>query len=139
MISIFICILIGLLNLQFILAQTHSKDVTLRSQMVSTHKDRDPFSLPSGIHLLTREIEKAESIEDKRSTEEISTQNVKAILITKRTRLALIDHHIVSVGDSIRDEKVIDIRPDYVILSKGEKKRTLFLYKSNIPIRIDRN
>ncbi len=135
---ILILILAGLLNPQFILAQMHSKDVTLKSQMVSTQKNRDPFSLPPGIHLLNRESKNVESTHDERPTEELLTQNVKAILISKNVRLALIDHHIVGIGDSIRDEKVIDIRPDHVILSKGDTKRTLFLYKSNIPLKIDR-
>ncbi|MGB9715563.1 MAG: hypothetical protein ACPL1G_04055 [Thermodesulfovibrionales bacterium] len=139
MILILISILIYLLNPQFILAQIHPKDVTLKSRMEDTQKNRDPFSLPAGVYLLQREGEKMESVKVNHSTEELLIQNVKAILISKRIRLALIDHNIVGIGDSIRDEKVIDIRPDHVILSKGDKKRALFLYKSNIPLRIEGN
>jgi hypothetical protein len=128
----------SLFNTQSTLAQTHAKDVTFKNQM-GTNNSRDPFSLPSGVYLLQKEGEKAESTQVNRLSEDLSAQNVKAILISKRLRLALIDHHIVSIGDSIRDEKVTDIKPDYVILTKGDKKRILFLYKNNIPLKIDRN
>ncbi|MGQ9570606.1 MAG: hypothetical protein ACUVUQ_07155 [Thermodesulfovibrionales bacterium] len=139
MILIITLILISFLNLQFVIAQIHTKDVTLKSKVETTQKNRDPFSLPPGIQLLTKEGERVESVEGNHTAEGGLVQKVKAILISKHLKLALIDHHIVGVGDSIRDEKVIDIRPDHVILSKGDKKRMLILYKSNIPLKIERN
>jgi hypothetical protein len=59
---------------------------------------------------------------------------VKAILISDHARLALIDRHIVTVGDSIRGEKVLDIKTDRVTLGKGDQKRTLLLSQS--PVRL---
>lgn len=139
MILIITLILMILLNAQFTLAQIHAKDVTFKNQVETNNNSRDPFSLPSGVFPLPKEGEKVESTKGNHLPEDLSVQKVKAILISKRLRLALIDHQIISVGDSIRDEKVIDIKPDHVILTKGDKKRILFLYKNNIPLKIDRN
>jgi len=50
--------------------------------------------------------------------------------------LAAIDKYIVGVGDTIKDEKVLEIEPDRVILGKGENKRTLLLSQSRIPLRV---
>ena len=52
---------------------------------------------------------------------------VKAILIGDHARLALIDRHIVTIGDSIHGEKVLEIKTDRVILGKGDKKDPSFI------------
>jgi hypothetical protein len=59
---------------------------------------------------------------------------VTAILISDGARLALIDRHIVTVGDSIRGEKVLEIKTNWVTLGKGDQKRTLLLSQS--PVRL---
>jgi hypothetical protein len=46
----------------------------------------------------------------------------------------LIDRHIVTVGDSIRGERVLEIKSDRVTLGKGDQKRTLLL--SQNPVRL---
>jgi hypothetical protein len=99
---------------------------------------RDPFLLPSGIRLLS----KNESIPGKSETKSIDTSplplRVNAILITDHIRLASIDRNIVTVGDSIYDERVLEIRNDQVVLGKGDKKRTIFLDQSSIKLTVER-
>ena len=62
---------------------------------------------------------------------------VNAILIGDRIRLASIDRHIVTVGDSIHDEKILEIKNDQVILGKGDKKRILLLSQSPVQLTIE--
>jgi hypothetical protein len=98
------------------------------------HRERDPFSLPADIHPLSKG--ETSTVTKK---EESKEGRVKAILISRHIRLALIDRHIVTVGDSISGEKVVEIRPDQVILGKEGKKRTLFLHQSSIPLKVEEN
>jgi hypothetical protein len=62
---------------------------------------------------------------------------VKAILIGESIRLASIDRHIVTVGDRIHDEKVLEIQSDRITLEKGNQKRTLFLSQSPIRLSVE--
>jgi predicted mannosyl-3-phosphoglycerate phosphatase (HAD superfamily) len=73
----------------------------------------------------------------KRNDISSSPLKVKAILISDHVRLALIDRHIVTVGDSIHDEKILEIRTDRVILGKGDQKRTLLLSQSPVPLTVE--
>jgi predicted HAD superfamily phosphohydrolase len=97
-------------------------------------RERDPFSLPAGIYPLSKGETAAVT-----KKEESKGGGVKAILISRHIRLALIDRHIVTVGDSISGEKVVEIRPDQVILKKEGKKRALFLHQSAIPLKVEEN
>lgn len=109
---------------------------------------RDPFLLPPGVRPLSLEgggsIRKANAAPVKKELEEFQRNPerpkeaypfaLKAILIGDRTRLAAIDQRIVTMGDSVHDEKILEIHPDQVVLGKGEKRRTLFLSQS--PVRL---
>ncbi|MCJ7704806.1 MAG: hypothetical protein MUO28_04615 [Desulfobacterales bacterium] len=103
---------------------------------------KDPFSLPSGIRLPSKEIS---AQEDKKIavtvTPEVKPAEVplklKAILISDHIRLASIDRSIVTVGDLVNDEKVLEIRSDRVILEKEGKKRTLLLDQSPIKLTVE--
>ena len=97
---------------------------------------RDPFLLPPGVHLLSKTGAPSGVKGLPPRTE--PDRGVKAILIADHIRLALIDRHIVTVGDSIRDEKVLEINKDRVILGKGEQKRTLLLSQSPIPLTVEK-
>lgn len=101
------------------------------STAFSQESDRDPFSLPSGVYLLSR----AKTVQLTNAHSHL--QRLKAILIGDYIRLALIDRHIVTVGDSINGEKVLEIKPDRVILGKGNKKRNLLLHQSPIPLKVE--
>jgi hypothetical protein len=98
---------------------------------------RDPFLLPPGVHLLSK-TGTASGRTDRQSNDILSSPlKVKAILISDHARLALIDRHIVTVGDSIQGEKVLEIKTDRVILGKGEQKRTLLLSQSPVLLTVE--
>ena len=59
-------------------------------------------------------------------------------MMSNRIRLAVIDRYILTVGDAIKDEKVLEIEPDRVILGKGDQKRTLLLSQSHLPIMVEK-
>jgi hypothetical protein len=102
---------------------------------LSQESGRDPFLLPPGVHLLSK-IGAPSAVKGVPQKTE-PDRGVKAILIADHIRLALIDRHIVTVGDSIRDEKVLEIKKDRVILGKGDQKRTLLLSQSPIPLTVE--
>lgn len=103
---------------------------------------RDPFSLPPGVHLLSGEVPVQESKKVAVSvTPEIKPVDppltLKAVLITDHVRLASIDRSIVTVGDFVNGEKVLEIRSDRVILEKESKKRTILLDQSPVKITVE--
>ena len=101
---------------------------------------RDPFSLPPRVHLLSKGGSLS-ATKGSLSTKEIKPSSpsirLKAILISDRIRLASIDRYIVTVGDSIHDEKILEIKKDRVILGKGNNLRTLLLSQSPIQITVE--
>jgi hypothetical protein len=120
-------ILIGIIFTGSTSAYVQSKETIAFSQ----ESGRDPFSLPSGVYLLSKAKTAA-------VTNAIAhPQRVKAIFISDYVRLALIDRHIVTVGDSINGEKILEIKPNQVILGKGNKKRTLPLYQSPFSFKVE--
>jgi len=136
-------------------AQNSPKERLLRGQEDSAQQKimgsgpgRNPFSLPAGIHLRSKSTavpmaSKVLETAPKRETKVLdvppppSPLKIKAILITSQSRLALIDRHIVRVGESIQEEKILEIAKDYVVLGKGDKKRTLLLHQSPIHLTVE--
>ncbi|MDI6762675.1 MAG: hypothetical protein QME83_06530 [Thermodesulfobacteriota bacterium] len=102
---------------------------------------KDPFSLPPGVRLFSKEIPVQENKRILQATEEVKPVEVplklKAILIGDHVRLASIDRSIVTVGDLVNDEKVLEIRPDRVILGKEGKKRTILLEQSPVKLKVE--
>ena len=109
----------------------------------SQERGRDPFHLPEGIRLLSKinAVQEAKGTTSKSEAKptDISTPplKVKAILISDHIRLASINRYIVKVGDSINDERVLEIKPDQVILGKEGKKRSIFLDQSPIKLTVE--
>jgi len=103
--------------------------------ILSQESRRDPFLLPPGVNLLSKigSPQGVKGVSPKTETD----APVKAILIGDRFRLALIDRRIVTVGDSIHGETVLEIKTDRVILGKGEQKRTLLLPQSPVPLTVE--
>jgi hypothetical protein len=111
-------------------------------------KGRDPFLLPAGVRLrspeagapIRKEIVAPGEKEvggmhtGKKGLTESRPLALKAILISDRIRLASIDRWIVTVGDTVYDEKILEIHPDRVVLEKGPKRRVLLLSQS--PVRL---
>jgi type II secretory pathway component PulC len=110
-----------------------------------TEGRKDPFFLPSGVRLLSKEIpvqedKKFQPIAEIKPNEIKPVEpslKLKAILIGDHVRLASIDRSIVSIGDFINGEKVLEIRSDLVILEKEGKKRTLVLDQSPIKLTVE--
>jgi hypothetical protein len=134
-----IFILAGITLMDPIAANGQSKGRIVLSQ----ESGRDPFLLPSGVRLLSK-IDTASGVKGTPSKTEGKPNDilppplkVKAILISEHVRLALIDRYIVTVGDSIRDEKVLEIKTDRVILGKGDQKKTLLLSQSPVLLTIE--
>jgi hypothetical protein len=138
-------------------AQTPQKDLLLMGQedsaqlkMIGSGLGRNPFSLPAGIHLRSKSkavpmASKVLETAPKRETKVLDVPpppppaplKIRAILITSQSRLALIDRHIVRVGESIKEEKILEIAKDYVVLEKGDKKRTLLLHQSPVHLTVE--
>jgi hypothetical protein len=134
-----IFILAGITLMDPIAANGQSKGRIALSQ----ESGKDPFLLPSGVRLLSKmdTASGAKGIPSKTEGKPNdilpSPLKVKTILISDHVRLALIDRHIVKVGDSIHDEKVLEIKTDRVILGKGNQKRTLLLSQSPVLLTIE--
>jgi hypothetical protein len=111
--------------------------------ILSQESVRDPFLLPPGVHLLSKTGTvlgaKGTSSRSEGQPNDILPPpfKVKAILIGDPIRLASIDRYILTVGDSIYGEKVLEIKTDRVILGKGDKKRTLLLDQSPIKLTVE--
>jgi hypothetical protein len=131
-----IFILAGITLVNPVAVSGQSKGRTILSQ----ESGRDPFLLPPGVHLLSKigtgsGARGGSSRVDNRPIED--PMKVKAILISDYVRLALIGRHIVTVGDSIRSEKVLEINTDRVTLGKGDQKRTLLLSQSPVVLTVE--
>ncbi len=129
-------VLIGMLLIEPLEAHGQTK------AKVAPSYERDPFGLPSGVRLLSKSGPAPVAEEKLRTPEgkplDISLPlTVKAVLISDRIRLASIDRQIVTVGDTIHDEKVLEIKPDRVILGKGNQKRTIFLIQSPVKLTVE--
>jgi hypothetical protein len=131
-----IFILAGISLIHPVAANGQSRGTTTRFD----ERERDPFLLPSGVHLLSKigtasGARGGSSGMDNRPKE--NPFKVTAILISDYVRLALIDRHIVTVGDLIRGEKVLEIKTDRVTLGKGDQKRTLLLSQSPVRLTVE--
>jgi len=139
MIFITIFILVGMTLMDLVAAAEQTKG----GMVLFQETGRDPFLLPSGVRLLSKTDAafgtkgSPSKTEGKPNDILPSPLKVKAILISDRVRLALIDRHIVTVGDSIYDEKVLEIKMDRVILGKGDQKRTLLLSQSPVLLTVE--
>ncbi len=135
--AISIIFISGLILLGLLLLNPVSTTGQVREKSsLSRQTLRDPFALPSGVHPLSR-VEPVIEGKEKVSPPEAPPFVVKAILIGEKIRLASIDRHIVTVGDKILEERVLEIEPDRVVLEKGGKKRTLYLTHSPIRLTVE--
>ncbi|NQT55143.1 MAG: hypothetical protein HQ551_02820 [Desulfobacteraceae bacterium] len=93
---------------------------------------RDPFELPPGVQLsAAREEVLQEAVKPP------VNKKVTAILITDSRKVAAINHKVVVVGDFMDGEKVLEIKPDQVILEKSGQKYVIMLEKN--PVKWTKN
>ena len=106
--------------------------------------ERNPFSLPPGIRLRSKDNTASGNTEippmlAMKPPASPAPVRVKAILISDRIRLTLIDHQVLTVGDSVGEESILEIEKDRVILGKGDKRRTIFLPQSPVRLSVEEN
>jgi hypothetical protein len=93
---------------------------------------RNPF--------LTRE--EIRSLQKKETTPMPSTSpvfpqwEVKSILISGSSKVATVNDHIVTVGDFLGEEKVLEINEDSVVLSRDGKRRVIKQKQPSIHIGV---
>jgi hypothetical protein len=142
LIVLILSIFLGTLMADRASAQPPPKTTDLKTQgtvsepgRMESRRERDPFLLPPGVHHFSA-VPKDLSLKRDEKPKDIPLPSleVKAILIGDRLRLASIDRQIVTVGDLIGDESVLEIQRDRVVMGKGDKKRSLLLKQS--PVRI---
>jgi len=129
--------------------QTETKEMLQRDEENPSQKKsqgtrlRNPFALPPGVYFLSKEKagtvreQKGKGPETKLEEIGMSPFEVKAILISDQIRLAAIGSHIVTVGDKLDGETILEIKNDRVILGKGDRKRTLHLRQSPVQLSIE--
>jgi len=126
-----------------LLLRGESFSQSLRKPVIEKGK-KDPFALPYGVYPRSRES--LQGIKPKPTTpsvQEESSQKIepkedplklKAVLMSDSLRLATINQFIVQEGDMILGERVLEIQPDKVILTKGDQKRTLYLDQNPVKL-----
>ena len=148
--SVSLCIVITFITTPILLSIALFEPVSAHGQSMGKigpfrGSYRDPFVFPPGVRLLSKNgtpsVIKGAASSGTTSTTEIKPieipLRVNAILISEHSRLASIDRHIVTVGDSIHDEKILEIEKDRVIVGKGDKKRTLLLSQSPVQLTVE--
>ena len=103
-----------------------AREVTEKKRPPERTWGRDPFELPLGVELRT-DVE-----EESPKAVKASIKKVTAILITDSRKVASINHKVVAVGDLIDGERVLEIRPDRVILEKDGRRQVIILEESPI-------
>jgi hypothetical protein len=124
----------------------HSQPIGKMS--ISRESGRDPFALPLGIRLLsklpkedTNSLAKGTASSRAIPKAEIKSMDiplkVTAILVSDHIQLASVNGYIVTVGDSVHDEKVLEIKNDRVVMGKGDNRRTLLLSQSPVQLTVE--
>ena len=84
---------------------------------------RDPFASS----VAEREQSGREAVSSDMSGEELT---VTLILMSETKKIVAINHKIYREGDMVRDEKIVSIKRDVVVLEKNGTRRLLALPKS---------
>lgn len=105
-------------------------EVTVKKSPPEKAWGRDPFEFPSGVELMV-----AGDGESPGGVKPLG-KKLTAILISDSRKLASINDKMVEVGDVIDGEKVLEIKPDRVILEKSGRKYVIML--ENPPWSMDK-
>lgn len=131
-------------SIMFFIIPLEMETISQIRDKVSPSLRRDPFSLPSGIyHLSKQPILRERKIEltSEQKPQEMKPSEIplklKAILIGEHIRLASINQRILTIGDEINGEKILEIHSDRVILGKGKDRRTILLDQNPLKIKVE--
>jgi hypothetical protein len=94
--------------------------------------DRDPFYTMPEIIAMNRPPD-APAAELPPPPPEPASYTVKLVLMKGSEGSALIDDRVVHVGDTLGDERVVQITPDAVVLAKGTSRRRLPVPSASAP------
>lgn len=92
---------------------------------------RNPFLTPAEEAASQQLVAKAPE-----ATPGFATLRVRAILISEGRKIATINGHVVTEGDWVGQERVLEIRPQAVVLQKGADRRTVELEFPTVPIHV---
>jgi len=95
------------------------------------HWGRNPFLTPLEAGYYTHFI-----LSPEESEKEGEAETVSAIVTRDRGGVAVVNHKIVSKGDWLGGEQIVEIRPDRVILKRGRNRRTIFMKESTVIVTV---
>lgn len=100
--------------------------------------EKNPFALPSGIRLVRDKEKEPEpgATAIKTSETNLPELKVNSIFISNGRKLAIINNRVVTVGNELGNEKIIDIQRDRVIMGNANQKRTILLDQSPVSLTV---
>lgn len=93
---------------------------------------RNPFLTPEEIVSIQEGKVQPQSV----LPEELPHYEVNTILVSDSRKIAIIGNNIVTVGDWVGQEKVLEINSDNVVLGKDKRRRVLKLRESSVHLEM---
>jgi hypothetical protein len=93
---------------------------------------RDPFLTAQEEQALL--APKAAPVTPKQAPAPLPSYTLKAVLISDGEKVATLNSSVVSEGEQIGEERVLEIRPDRVVLERAGQRRTISLLGGTTPI-----
>lgn len=93
---------------------------------------RNPFLTVEEISLLQK---KGALLPDPRKIL-LPTWEVQAVLISNSSKVVIVNDHILTIGDFLGDERILEIKEDGIVLGKNGKKRVIKQRQPFIPIEV---
>jgi hypothetical protein len=81
-------------------------------------------------------LTEAETLKPVSAGGEAAVPTVRAIIMGRPKPVATIDGRVVTVGDKIGDERVVEIREDAVVLGTGRERRSLKIAEPSAAIEV---
>lgn len=94
--------------------------------------DRDPFFTAEEEQALR--APKVASAVAQRASAPLPSYTVKAVVISDSAKVATIDGRLVSEGEMLGEERVVEIQPDGVILERAGRRRRIAIDGGAVPL-----
>lgn len=94
--------------------------------------DRDPFFTAEEEQALR--VPKLASAPAQRASAPLPSYTVKAVVISDSAKVATIDGRLVSEGEMLGEERVVEIQPDGVILERAGLRRRIAIAGGSVPL-----